>query len=75
MIEAVRGGDTRDDDEGDICIDDFVLTIGRCRSELIAPYNPPYFLLNSSIRTLTWRSLSLFDFYTGFSFAKKTKLN
>ena len=41
VIEAVRGGDTRDDDEGDICIDDFVLTIGRCRSELIAPYNPP----------------------------------
>ena len=33
VIEAVRGGDTRDDDEGDICIDDFAMSIGRCKSE------------------------------------------
>ena len=36
MIEAVRGGDTRDDDEGDICIDDFAMSVGRCRSEQLS---------------------------------------
>ena len=35
VIEAVRGGDTRDDDEGDICIDDFAMSVGRCKSEFM----------------------------------------
>ena len=30
-IEAIRGGRTVEEDQGDICMDNFVIELGRCR--------------------------------------------